>query len=86
VFVAGRLERVGQTAAGRDLSGRREVERGGSGQHQVLLAVGVKIFVGLPDLETAALHHTGGGFVRKPPQPPKLPGTVWINETEDPAQ
>jgi putative transposase len=28
-------------------------------------------------------------FVRKPPEPPRLPGTVWINkpeDKEDPAQ
>ena len=22
-------------------------------------------------------------FVRKPPEPPKLPGTVWINKPKD---
>jgi hypothetical protein len=51
---AARLDRVGQPAAGCDLSSGREVECGGGGQHQVVLTLVVEFFVGLPDLARRA--------------------------------
>jgi putative transposase len=32
---------------------------------------------------TAAYHAHPERFVRKPPAPPKLPGTSWINPPEE---
>jgi hypothetical protein len=32
---------------------------------------------------TAAYHAHPERFVRKPPAPPKLPGTSWINPPQD---
>jgi putative transposase len=37
------------------------------------------------DILYAAFDRNPGRFVRKPPEPPKLPAAAWINKPTEPA-